>query len=94
MFIVDPISKEPLGIGERGVPIFISPYGFEASAGVVLEQEDDNMTVVSTYEDKTVKQYTHVSKMFRPIGFDSEDKEGCAIDWLEMVSKRFSEQSK
>jgi hypothetical protein len=94
MFIVDPISKEPLGMGERGVPIFISPYGFEGSAGVVLEQEDDNMTVVSTYEDKTVKQYTHVSKMFRPIGFDSEDKEGCAIDWLEMVSKRFSEQSK
>ncbi|MBO3803297.1 MAG: hypothetical protein JTT11_05405 [Candidatus Brockarchaeota archaeon] len=89
LLIVDPITKEPLGVGERGVPKFISPYGFEGSAGVVMEQEDDSMTVVSTFEDKTVKQYTHVSKLPKPTGFDSGDADGCAFDWLSMVSKRY-----
>ncbi|MEM2914834.1 MAG: hypothetical protein QXH91_05485, partial [Candidatus Bathyarchaeia archaeon] len=90
LLIIDPITKEPLGVGERGIPKFISPYGFEGSAGVVMEQEDDSMTVVSTFEDKTVKQYTHVSKLLKPAGFDSGEEDGCAFDWLEMVSKRLN----
>jgi len=93
LLIVDPISKEPLGVGERGVPRFISPYGFEGSAGVVIEQEGDNMTVVSTFEDGTVKQYTHVSRQLSPTGLDSRDEVGCAFDWLAMVSKRVFEST-
>jgi hypothetical protein len=60
----------------RGNPIFISPDGAEGCAAACIEQ-NDTVEPVSFFDDGSVREYTHVSRM---------TLEGCAYEYARGVN--------
>jgi len=92
LYVVDPVHGEPVERGESGIPRWISPYGVQGSASVVVDQDDDRVTVESIGPAGSVTRFTHVNRA--PTGSESEMAEwmerewdGCPVDLLEMAAK-------
>jgi hypothetical protein len=81
LYIIDPVDGQPALKGQQGFPRFISPYGVEGFAGVSIQQSDI-VTVVSTQDDGSVRQFTHIS---RSSGEEGEGGVGCAYEMVEGV---------
>jgi len=81
LYIIDPLNGRPALKGQKGFPRFISPYGVEGFAGVSIQQ-GDTFTVVSTCDDGSVRQFTHIS---RSSGEEGEGGVGCAYEMVEGV---------
>lgn len=79
LYIINPVTGEPAKAGEQGYPRFISPYGVDGFAGACVQQ-NDIVTVVATYNDGSVKQFTHISRASEEIGMGGV---GCAYEMVE-----------
>lgn len=81
LYIISPITGKPAHEGEKGYPRFVSPYGVEGFAGACIQQ-NDIVTVVSLFDDGSVKQFTHIS---RASGDEGAGGVGCAYELVEGV---------
>jgi hypothetical protein len=81
LYIIDPIDGKLAASGQKGFPRFVSPYGVEGFAGACIQQSDI-VTVVSTHDDGSVRQFTHIS---RSSGGEGAGGVGCAYELVEGV---------
>lgn len=79
LYIMNPVTGQPAKAGEQGYPRFISPYGVDGFAGACVQQ-NDTVTVISTFEDGSVKQFTHISRALEIAGAGGV---GCAYELVE-----------
>ncbi len=81
LYVINPVDGRPAKIGGRGYPRFISPHGTDGFAGACVQQ-NDLVTVVSLFDDGSVKQFTHIS---RASGESGAGGAGCAYELAEGV---------
>ncbi|MBN1965259.1 MAG: hypothetical protein JW910_11485 [Anaerolineae bacterium] len=81
LYVIDPVSGEPATAGGQGYPRFVSPHGVDGFAGACVQQ-NDIVTVVSTNDDGSVRQFTHIG---RASGGEGEGGVGCAFEMVEGV---------
>lgn len=81
LYLIDPVTEQPVGVGGRGYPRFLSHYGWEGSASVAVQQQD-LMTAVATNPDGSVRAFTHIA---RSSGAAGEEGVGCALSMIEGV---------
>lgn len=81
LYLIDPVTEQPVGAGGRGFPRFLSPYGVEGFAGACVQQQD-LITAVATNPDGSVRAFTHIA---RSTGPDDAGSVGCALTMAEEV---------
>lgn len=63
LIAVNQETSEPVKVGDLGTPIIASSNGCEANALVISRQDGDLIRVLSKYPDKTVKEFTNITRL-------------------------------
>jgi hypothetical protein len=98
MFLLDPVTGEPVRGGTPGVPRFMSPTGVRGSATAAIDQEGDTMVPVSRAPDGSVREYTRIARA-KPAGSSDlgtwleQDWDGCPVDLVQMVARHILEDA-
>jgi hypothetical protein len=81
LYLIDPVTEQPVGAGGRGFPRFLSPHGVEGFAGACVQQKD-LITAVATNPDGSVRAFTHIA---RSTGSEDAGGVSCALTMVDEV---------